>query len=239
MVITMAIYKAKVESDYTTIPNATAQDDRLSFEARGLLTLLLSMPHDWAINNSWLIKQSKAGRDKVQRILNELAEYGYLIKAQERTDKGKFSSNDYLVYAKPVNGKPVNGKPVDGKTATTKETELQKKQDTNIYVEQARQCLEYLNQKLGTKYKPTTKSHIENLTARLKDGNTVDDIKLVIDSKVKDWGKDPKMSQYLRPSTMFIPKNFDGYLFKARLEQTGNKYMQQPQNNHKSGGFQL
>lgn len=107
------------------------------------------------------------------------------------------------------------------------------------YVEQARQCLEYLNQKLGTKYQSTTKSHIENIKARLEAGNTVDDIKLVIDSKAEEWGNDPKMCQYLRPGTMFIPKNFDGYLLKARVEKTAKPSLQKPTNDHQTGGFTL
>ncbi len=60
----MAIYKAVVHQNYAQIPNETLQDQSLSFEARGLLSMLLSMPHDWAINKEWLISQSDAGRDK-------------------------------------------------------------------------------------------------------------------------------------------------------------------------------
>ena len=60
----MAIKKAKVTSNYVTIPNSSAQDKNLSFEARGLLTLMLSMPDDWVMHRSWLMDQSVGcGRD--------------------------------------------------------------------------------------------------------------------------------------------------------------------------------
>lgn len=128
----MAIYKASIESGYTVIPNSTAQDSRLSFEARGALALLLSLPSDWSVNNSWLMKQSKAGRDKVKSIIDELISNGYMSKTQPKNQKGQFTSNDYFVYPLPVDGFSVNGLAVDGKSTTTKETVIQKKDNTNL-----------------------------------------------------------------------------------------------------------
>lgn len=128
----MAIYKANLETGFTVIPNKTAQDNRLTFEARGMLALLLSLPSDWSVNKAWLIKQSSAGRDKVQSMINELVTHGYMSKTQPKNQKGQFTSNDYFVYPSPVDGLPVDGLAVDGKTDTTKETDIQKKKDTNL-----------------------------------------------------------------------------------------------------------
>lgn len=128
----MAIYKASIESGYTVIPNETAQNSNLTFEARGMLSLLLSLPVDWSVNKSWLIKQSNAGRDKVQSIINELVDHGYMSKSQPKNQKGQFTSNDYFVYPTPVNVKTVDGFAVNGESATTKETVIQKKQNTNL-----------------------------------------------------------------------------------------------------------
>ena len=134
----MAIFKAQLDSEYQVLSNKTAQDNRLSFEARGMLVLLLSMPADWSVNVSWLQKQSKAGRDKVNRIIAELIECGYMRKDQPRNQQGKFTSQDYFVYSEsetatelPANGFPVNGLPANGKTPTTKETSLESKKGTN------------------------------------------------------------------------------------------------------------
>ena len=133
----MAIYKANVDSNYTVIPNSTAKDKRLTFEARGMLSLLLSLPSDWQVNNSWLISQSAAGRDKVNSILKELIEFGYMTRQQPKNQHGKFTSNDYFVYASPVDGfavygETVDGSAVNGKTPTTKERDIKKKDDTNL-----------------------------------------------------------------------------------------------------------
>jgi uncharacterized phage protein (TIGR02220 family) len=69
----------------------------------------------------------------------------------------------------------------------------------------------YLNEKIGTSYRPSTKSTQEKIRARLHDGFTVADFKAVIDKKVAQWQKDPKMAVYLRPETLFGTK-FEGYL---------------------------
>lgn len=69
----------------------------------------------------------------------------------------------------------------------------------------------YLNEKTGKHFqaKGETAKHIN---ARLNDGYTVDDFKKVIDKKSRKWKDDPKMCQFLRPSTLFAPSHFDEYL---------------------------
>jgi len=223
----MAIYKAHINKEFLTLSNKTAQDSRLSFEARGVLVLLLSMPSDWSVNIAWIQKQSNAGRDKVSRIISELVDCGYMRKDQPRSQKGAFTSQDYFVYADSplnttANGFAVNGLAVTGKTPTTKETVIQKKQTTNVYVEQARLCLEYLNKVTSSKYRSDTKSHIANITARLNDGFTVEQIKRVVDCKFIEWGSDAKMSQYLRPQTLFSTGKFQGYLNCSKVGKAIN-----------------
>ena len=73
------------------------------------------------------------------------------------------------------------------------------------------EIVSYLNEILGTRYKPTTASTRKLINARLNEGFTVDDFKAVIDAKYAQWGNDPKMAEYLRPSTLFGTK-FEGYL---------------------------
>ena len=68
----MPIIKGKFQTQYVQVSNKTAQDNNLSFEARGLLVFMLSLPEDWVIHKSWLIEQTSAGRDKIQRMVNEL-----------------------------------------------------------------------------------------------------------------------------------------------------------------------
>lgn len=75
--------------------------------------------------------------------------------------------------------------------------------------------IEHLNSVTGSKYKASTKSHSENISARLND-YTVDDLKAVINYKHSEWGNDPKMVGYLRPQTLFSTGKFDGYLIASK-----------------------
>ena len=79
--------------------------------------------------------------------------------------------------------------------------------DKNIYVE----IVDYLNAKAGTRYKATTANTRKHIKARLEEGFTVDDFKVVITKKCSEWLGNSKMEQYLRPETLFGSK-FEGYL---------------------------
>lgn len=71
--------------------------------------------------------------------------------------------------------------------------------------------ISYLNEKLGSKYKPNSAINKRLIDARAKEGYSLDDFKRVIDNKVASWAHDQKMSKYLRPQTLFGTK-FESYL---------------------------
>ena len=72
--------------------------------------------------------------------------------------------------------------------------------------------VEYLNKKAGTHYKPDSKETVKHIQARLNENYTLEDFKIVIDKKCAEWLNDPKMCQFLRPSTLFSPSKFEAYL---------------------------
>ena len=73
-----------------------------------------------------------------------------------------------------------------------------------------------MNAILNSKYKPSTKSHAQNISARLDEGHSIDDLIMVVKDRLVAWGNDPKMAQYLRPQTMFQAGKFNGYLMAAK-----------------------
>lgn len=87
------ILKKKQKNNYTKISNEFLQDTNLSFEARGMAASLLSRPEDWVINVSALMAEGGIGRDKVKKIIQELVDNGYMYKAQDRSNAGKFGKN--------------------------------------------------------------------------------------------------------------------------------------------------
>lgn len=92
-------------------------------------------------------------------------------------------------------------------TETTTEDILSGKPDHIPYQE----IMSYFNQQAGTSYRASSKATQRLISARTNEGFTVDDFKKVIDIKVANWKDDPKMSEYLRPVTLFGTK-FESYL---------------------------
>lgn len=93
------------EAGYTVLSNDLL-NDRLSWDARGLLVFLVSKPDDWQVCVSALVNETAqsarpAGRDKVYAILKELRDMGYIIKQDRRGPGGKFLGVEYIVSSEP------------------------------------------------------------------------------------------------------------------------------------------
>lgn len=83
------------------------------------------------------------------------------------------------------------------------------------------EIINHMNSVIGTKYKTSTKSHIQNISARLSEGHSVDDLKKVIDFKYSQWGNSQEMAGFLRPSTLFQTSKFQGYLTASKTVNSG------------------
>lgn len=92
------------------------------------------------------------------------------------------------------------------------------------------EVVDYLNKRAGTHYKATTSSTRRLIKARLKEGFTVEEIKLVIDKKCADWLNNPRMAEFLRPETLFGSK-FESYLNTKSSQRTGYQQQQSSQSN--------
>ncbi|MDM3178609.1 conserved phage C-terminal domain-containing protein [Citrobacter sp. Cf108] len=90
-----------------------------------------------------------------------------------------------------------------------------------VITDQAILVLTHLNQISGSRYQKS-KTSLENIRARLREGYSVADLKLVIDLKHEHWHENDEQYQYMRPETLFGPKKFESYLQSAtRWEQKG------------------
>ena len=98
-------------------------------------------------------------------------------------------------------------------TVSDSEADADKSRLTEI-----KEIVQYLNDRCGTRYRYQTKGTQEHINARLKEGYTVDDFKLVIDKKFEEWhGTD--MEKFLRPETLFAGK-FESYLNQKIVKKT-------------------
>ncbi len=115
------------ESGFALIPNCILEDERLSFEARGMLCYLLSRPANWIVRVQDLINRSGtrengkpiSGRDKVQGCLSELQEAGYAALESTRDESGKMAGRTWVVYEDPKQNPAFTDKPKNGTSAAT------------------------------------------------------------------------------------------------------------------------
>lgn len=110
-------------------------------------------------------------------------------------------------------------------TTTTKEIKNKRnKESKNIYtslpedkniaaiVETVIQMLNVETEKKdGEGFSPKAKKNVELISALIRDGYTLNDLKTVIEKKCDSWLTDPVMKSNLRPSVLFGDK-FDEYL---------------------------
>lgn len=99
-----------------------------------------------------------------------------------------------------------------------------------------KEIVDYLNQKLGTKYRSTSQKTRKLIKDRFDDKFTLEDFKIVIDKKVFQW-QGTQFSDYLRPETLFGPK-FEGYL-NQQVRGYNNAKPIQTHGDYDSSGRQL
>lgn len=182
----------------------------MTLKAKGILSIMLSLPPEWDYSVAGLRTLSKDGKDSTTTALVELENLGYLIRTKVIDEKGRFQGYHYDIYENPQTGKPTTEKPLTENPPTENPPQYNIKEsnikESNIY----KDIVEYLNTVVGSNYRYQSKATQRLINARLNDGFTVDDFKAVIDKKAKEW-KGTEMAQYLRPETLFGTK-FESYL---------------------------
>lgn len=95
----MPVITRKRSGDFALIPNSVADDNTISFDARGLLCYLLAKPNDWNVQVSNIQKAGGIGRDKTYKLLKALKDAGYIEVRTKRDKKtGKIIDHSYVVY---------------------------------------------------------------------------------------------------------------------------------------------
>ena len=120
----MAILRIKKTNNYTVMSNYHFKEKDMSLKAKGLLSLMLSLPEDWDYSIDGLAKLSKDGKDSVMSALAELEKFNYLIRTQTKDEDGKFAGYDYDVYEQPYTEKPFTENPNTEKPNTENPQQL-------------------------------------------------------------------------------------------------------------------
>lgn len=108
----MVVRKEKTEN-FTVMCNYHFQDQNLSLKAKGLLSLMLSLPDDtWNYSLEGLAKLVRDGVDSVRTTLKELIKYGYVETSRVRDEKGRLGVAEYVIHEKSVFQKAEGREPV-------------------------------------------------------------------------------------------------------------------------------
>jgi len=126
-----AIIRIKKENNYFAVSNQPFNDDRLSWEARGVIGYLLSKPDDWTVRFHDLVKQGPAGDHKLRRILKELKDTGYLERERIQGKGGKFEWQSTIYEAPTISRLSTDGKTTRGLSTRGKPRDIVSTELTN------------------------------------------------------------------------------------------------------------
>lgn len=101
----MSVFRIEKTNNYTVMSNYHLREREMSLKAKGLLSLMLSLPNDWDYTIEGLVTICKENETAVKSTLNELKDFGYLEILKVQNKKGQFEY-EYNIYEKPQSKKP-------------------------------------------------------------------------------------------------------------------------------------
>ena len=120
----MAVFRIEKTRDYTVMSNYHLRDMSLSLKAKGLLSLMLSLPENWDYTMKGLARICKDGIDSISGGIRELEAHGYLVRARVRNENGQLGSIEYTILEQPkepaqtpapIREKPIRENPIQAK----------------------------------------------------------------------------------------------------------------------------
>ncbi|HWI49087.1 MAG TPA: conserved phage C-terminal domain-containing protein [Rummeliibacillus sp.] len=180
--------------------------------------------HTWFQHTyeSWVKQFPFLSVTTIKRTFLKLEKMNYIISTKKfnstKYDQRKWYRINYDLLYHDL-GVQIDSTNISKETASTDQMKLFTEIEMASYLKEEKKkkkeitadVIDYLNEKTGKKFKVTAQ-HERIILARLNEGYRLEDFQKVIDHKVKQWIHDPKMKDYLRPSTLFRPTNFDNYL---------------------------
>ena len=97
----MAVFRIEKTRDYTVMSNHHLKNKNLTLKAKGLMSLLLSLPDDWVHTLAGLAQISVEGVDAIRMAVHELEREGYVVRNRIRDEKGHLGEMEYVVYENP------------------------------------------------------------------------------------------------------------------------------------------
>ena len=121
------VMRTEKNKNYTVMGNYHLRDKELSLKAKGLLSIMLSLPDGWNFSTQGLTTLSSDGETAIRSTLKELEQKGYLKRNKVRIN-GKIVDWEYVVYEQKHSCVPVDESPVDENVHVNNRTQLNTKE---------------------------------------------------------------------------------------------------------------
>lgn len=121
------VMRTEKNKNYTVMGNYHLRDKELSLKAKGLLSIMLSLPDGWNFSTQGLTTLSSDGETAIRSTLKELEQKGYLKRNKVRIN-GKIVDWEYVVYEQKHPCVPVDESPVDENVHVNNRTQLNTKE---------------------------------------------------------------------------------------------------------------
>lgn len=170
----MAVMRVHKTNDYTVMSNTHLKQREMSLKAKGLLSLMLSLPDEWDYSISGLCAMCKENEAAVKSALSELKEFGYLkvIKKLPNETKSGRIEYSYDIYETPqkkqggkkqgVENQPLVFQPLENPTQLNTNKSITKKSNTNKK-ERKQNSFDDIITKYSSKFEPPICDEITDL----------------------------------------------------------------------------
>lgn len=165
----MAIFRTHKNQNYTVMSNYHLKEKNMSLKAKGLLSVMLSLPDDWDYSLAGLVAICKENETAVKSALKELKDFGYIRidKLMPNETESRRIEYVYNVFEQPQNiskqdykkqeleNQPLENQPIENQVQlntnkqNTKELNIKKIKNKKNTKKSAkieyitRKCLEY------------------------------------------------------------------------------------------------
>ena len=97
----MAVFRIEKTKNYTVMSNHHLRNAALTLKAKGLLSQMLSLPDAWDFTLAGLSHINRESVDAIRTAVWELEKAGYILRRQERDEKGKMAAIEYTIFEQP------------------------------------------------------------------------------------------------------------------------------------------
>ena len=187
-------------------------DERLTALEKMILMEIDSLDNEdnCYASNEHLAKFCQCSQSKVSGAISKLKKLGY-VRVKSFDGRKRILESCLTVSISQTNKKEKSAQQNLEERVLVETTSESTKEEIPFF-----EIIDYLNEKAGTRYRPTAKKARELIRARWSEHYTIDDFKKVIDNMTARW-KGTKFEQYLQPSTLFATSHFDEYLNKPEV----------------------